>query len=199
MAYVELNRLLWQCYGSGVCVYVSSKMCAGPTQRLVRAGPCCPAGTLTARRAAVLSLSTAAAEATGITLSQRSTACLSAAASVSPAGSSECQGFSSPVFNSHFYRLPDINSSWNVSRLVCSSSRPVSSTSDLHFFTHLFLCASVRQINVFALKTRLYPSCNPIWIPKAANLIVSLFPLLLPSVCQFVGGIFQKQLYSMLR
>lgn len=67
------------------CMCVSSKMCAGPMQRLVHAGPCCPAGTLTTRRAAVLSLSTAAAEATGITLSQRSTACLSAAASVSPA------------------------------------------------------------------------------------------------------------------
>lgn len=67
---------------------LSSKMCAGPTQRLVHAGPCCPAGTLTARMVAVLSLSTVAAEATGITLSQRSTACLSAAASVSPAGSS---------------------------------------------------------------------------------------------------------------
>lgn len=68
-------------------------------------------------------------------------------------------------------------------------------------FSLTFFCVrpSVRQINVFALKTRLYPSCNPIWIPKAANLIVSLFPLLLPSVCQFVGGIFQKQPYSMLR
>lgn len=64
---------------------LSSKMCAGPMQRLVRAGPCCPAGSLTARRAPVLSLSTAAAGATGITLSQRSTAYLSAAASVSPA------------------------------------------------------------------------------------------------------------------
>ncbi len=72
----------------GRFVCVSSKMCAGPTQRPVHAGPCCPAGTLTARRATALSLSTAAAEATGITLSQRSTACLSAAASVSPAGSS---------------------------------------------------------------------------------------------------------------
>lgn len=61
-------------------------MCAGPTQRPARAGPCCPAGSLIARRAAAFSLSTAAAEATGITLSQRSTACLSAAASVSPAG-----------------------------------------------------------------------------------------------------------------
>lgn len=70
-----------------VCV-LSSKMCAGPMQRLVRAAPCCPAGTLTAGRAAVLSLSTAAAGGTGITLSQRSTAYLSAAASVSPAGSS---------------------------------------------------------------------------------------------------------------
>lgn len=84
------------------CVCVFSKMCAGPTQRPVRAGPCCPAGTLTARRAAVLSLSTAAAEATGITLSQRSTACLSAAASVSPdldrqLARSECRSFQSLV------------------------------------------------------------------------------------------------------
>lgn len=68
-------------------VCVSSKMCAGPVQRLVHAGPCCPAGTLTARRAAVLSLSTAAAEATGITLSPRNTACLSAEVSVSSASS----------------------------------------------------------------------------------------------------------------
>lgn len=72
-----------------VCM-LSSKMCAGPMQRPVRAGPCCPAGTLTVKRAAVLSLSTAAVGATGITLSQRSTAYLSAAASVSPAGSSTC-------------------------------------------------------------------------------------------------------------
>lgn len=63
---------------------LSSKMCAGPMRRPVRAGPCCPAGSLTTRRGAVLSLSTAAAEATGITLTQRSTVCLSAAASVSP-------------------------------------------------------------------------------------------------------------------
>lgn len=70
------------------CVCVSFKMCAGPVQKLVHAGPCCPAGTLNDRRAAVCSLSTAAVEATGITLIQRSTACLSAAASVSPANSS---------------------------------------------------------------------------------------------------------------
>lgn len=57
-----------------------------------------------------------------------------------------------------------------------------------------FLCASIRQIHVCALKNRTLPppptsSCYPIWIPKAANLIVSL---LLPSASQFAGGHSQK-------
>ena len=102
----ELNRLLWQCTDDKlvrVCVF--SKMCAGPMQRLVHAGPCCPAGTLTTKRAAVLSLSTAAAEATGITLTQRSTACLSAAVSVSLARQQLTSTSSQCVSNPRFYSL----------------------------------------------------------------------------------------------
>ncbi|CAG06699.1 unnamed protein product, partial [Tetraodon nigroviridis] len=83
-----------------VCM-LSSKMCAGPMQRPVRAGPCCPAGTLTVKRAAVLSLSTAAVGATGITLSQRSTAYLSAAASVIPTAMP-----SSPDAVDHYLETP---------------------------------------------------------------------------------------------
>lgn len=61
-------------------MYLFFKRCAGPVRRLVRAGPCCRAGTLTGRRTAAFSLSMVAVEETGITLSQRSTACLCAAA-----------------------------------------------------------------------------------------------------------------------
>lgn len=155
---------------------MSFKTCAGPTQRPVRAGPCCPAGTLTARMAAAFSLSTAAAEATGITLSRRSTACLSAGASVSHGGRRHTPP--PPPPSSNFYWESFSPGVPLLSRLLTFYS-----------LTHLScvcacVCVSVRRICVFALKARLHPSCNSLRITAAASLIVSLFPLLLPSAPQ---------------
>lgn len=134
-----------------VCVCVFSKMCAGPTRRPVRAGPCCPAGTLTARRAAVLSLSTAAAEATGITLSQRSTACLCAAASVSPdldrqLAASECRSFQSLVLSltlTFTDRLSELSTSLQTFTAVHSVCFPVCSLSRLTLTYSLTVCLCV--------------------------------------------------------
>lgn len=127
-------------------------MCAGPVQRQVHAGRCCPAGTLTARRAAVFSLSTAAVEATGITLSQRRTACLSAAASVSPAWGSVSLAQLPVVLSTtpHFFYSPGLSQLSTSRKTSFRSFSLAVPLLCLTFSSHSpCVCVFVRQVNKY--------------------------------------------------
>lgn len=79
-----IESFLFPCDISDSFVCVLYQKCVWRAQRRALAGRCCPAGTLSVRRAAARSLSMEAVEETAIILSLRSIVCLSAAACVSP-------------------------------------------------------------------------------------------------------------------